>query len=823
MGDRRIAAVIVDVAADGTDKPFDYLIPAELETEVEVGSRVKVPFGPRKRIGYVIDFPEKPQTDRLRPILEVMDLSPPLTPELVRLARWMAEVYLCPLITVLQAMVPAVLKGNYRRFLRPGPAFAGEDLLPETEARLIRLLRERDELPLEKALSLEGVTRPLIRRMVDDGRLEMEERVGDRTSRRKRWWVVSNQPAARLRQEAESLPKNAVRQREVLYHVAAGPEEIPLQELLARLKVPRSAVDRLVEKGLLQRVEKEEFRDPFGGRSFERTRPLPLTSEQDRAFQSILRPLRAGEHRTLLLHGVTGSGKTEIYLQAITETLDSGRQAIVLVPEISLTPQMVRRFKGRFGDEVAVLHSGLSDGERFDEWRKIRSGEVKVAIGARSAVFAPFPRLGLVVIDEEHESSYKQEEQPRYHAREVARWRCREHGAVLVLGTATPSVESYFRARTGRFEWVTLNERVHGQSFPRVEVVDMREELKEGNRSIFSRPLRESLEACVDRGDQAVLFLNRRGFSTFVLCRECGETVQCPHCDISLTYHRTNQTLRCHYCGYTTGVPRECPSCNSSHIRYFGTGTQRVEEEMARLMPGIRVIRMDVDTTGRKGAHERLLSAFGEGKADVLLGTQMIAKGLDFPRVTLVGVIAADTMLHLPDFRAAERTFQLLTQVGGRAGRHEKSGRVVVQTYSPEHYSIRLAAGYETETFYRQECLIRKRHRYPPFCRLFTLLLSHPDRGGLMTAGHRAAQFLMPRLPEGGEVLGPVPASIPRIKDRYRIQIMIKYEDLTDEPTDLVEAMRQLKTRLKDPDLRIGIDREGVSLPFDRTGEIKGG
>lgn len=815
MDDRQIAAVMVDVAADGTDKPFDYLIPPELETEVVVGSRVKVPFGPRKRIGYVIDFPERAQTHRLRSILEVMDLTPPLTPELVQLARWMAQVYLCPLITVLQAMVPAVLKGNYQRFLRLGSTFSGEALLPEAEAHLIHRLREREELPLEEAIGMEGVTPPLIRRLVNDGRLEVEERVGDRITRKKRTWVMPAQPADMLRKQAESLPPQAVRQRELLHHFAAHPEETPMQVLLADLKAPRSAVDRLVEKGLLRREEKEELRNPFGDRSFERTQPLPLTPEQDQAFRAILRPLQAEEHRTLLLQGVTGSGKTEIYLQAIRETLNSGRQAIVLVPEISLTPQMVRRFKGRFGDEVAVLHSGLSKGERFDEWRKIRSGDVKVAIGARSAIFAPFPRLGLVVLDEEHESSYKQEEQPRYHAREVARWRCQEHGAVLVMGTATPSVESYFGARTGRFEWVTLKERVHGRSFPQVEVVDMREELKEGNRSIFSRPLRESLETCVDRGEQAVLFLNRRGFSTFVLCRECGETVQCPHCDISLTYHRTNQTLRCHYCGYTSGVPQECPSCNSSHIRYFGTGTQRVEEELARWMPGLRVIRMDVDTTSRKGSHERLLSAFGAGEADVLLGTQMIAKGLDFPQVTLVGVIAADTMLHLPDFRAAERTFQLLTQVGGRAGRHEKPGRVVVQTYSPEHYSIQLAAGHEGETFYRQECLNRKRHRYPPFCRLFTLLFSHRDRGALMTVAHRSAQFLMSRLPEGGEVLGPVPAPIPRIKDRYRIQIMIKYEDHTDEPTDLVEAMRQLKAGWKDPELRIGIDREGVSLPLD--------
>ncbi|PTX61217.1 replication restart DNA helicase PriA [Melghirimyces profundicolus] len=812
MSGERVASVVVDVAAEATDKPFDYLVPPELEEEVAIGSRVKVPFGPRKLVGYVVGFPAERDLRHLKPILDVMDLTPPLTPELVKLARWMARVYLCPWITALQAMVPAVLKGKYRRVLRLGPGFVSEGFIAGAEETLVRALQKKGELSLKEALELEGVSRSLVRRMAEKGHLVVEERVGDRTTRKRQTWISPAQPAAVLREAAGKLPKNALRQREMLHFFIEHREDILQPALLSRLGATKSTVDRLVDKGLLHREERETYRDPFAGRSFEKTEPLSLTPAQESVFQKIVAPLREGRHRTVLLHGVTGSGKTEIYLQAITETLNQGRQAIVLVPEISLTPQMVKRFKGRFGGRVAVLHSGLSHGERYDEWRKIRTGEVQVAIGARSAVFAPFPDLGLLVIDEEHENSYKQEEQPRYHAREVARRRCAEHGAVLVMGTATPSVESYYRARVGGYDWAQLTERVHNRPFPPVEVVDLREELRSGNRSIFSRSLKEQLQACVDRGDQAVLFLNRRGFSTFVLCRECGESVECPHCDISLTYHRTNQTLRCHYCGYTRQVPRECPSCGSSHIRYFGTGTQRVEEELARTMPGLRVIRMDVDTTRRKGAHERLLTAFGKGKADVLLGTQMIAKGLDFPGVTLVGVIAADTMLHLPDFRAAERTFQLLTQVSGRAGRHDKPGRVVIQTYSPEHYSIRMAAEQKAESFYREECRLRKRLRYPPFCRLFTLLFSHPDRVKLMQAGSRAARFLAPRLPEGGELLGPVSAPIPRIKDRYRIQIIIKYNNLTDEPTGFVETLRGLKAGLKDPELRLGIDRDGVSL-----------
>lgn len=817
MNDERIASVIVDVAAEGTDKPFDYRIPEELAQEVEIGSRVRVPFGPRKLMGYVVDFPETSESRRLKSIVDVMDLTPPLTPELVELARWMAKVYLAPLITVLHAMVPAVLKGRYRRFLRPAPGFTEGSWIAGGEAVLAQVLREREEISFDEALQLEGVSRPLLRQLVERGELQVEERVGDRVTRKKRTWLSPAASPDELCQVAEKLPKNAVRQQEVLRFFADWQKELTQKDLLSRLGVSKSTVDRLVEQGLIHREEREELRDPFAGRSFEKTQPLPLTPEQDKVFQNLVQALRQRRHETVLLQGVTGSGKTEIYLQAITETLATGRQAIVLVPEISLTPQMVKRFKGRFGGQVAVLHSGLSSGERYDEWRKIRSGEVSVAIGARSAIFAPFPELGLVVIDEEHESSYKQDEQPRYHAREVARWRCARQGAVLVMGTATPSVESYYEAKLGRYRLEQLTERVHGRPFPPVDVVDMRDELRAGNRSIFSRSLKEALTACVERGEQAVLFLNRRGFSTFVLCRECGESVQCPHCDISLTYHRTNRTLRCHYCGYAQKVPRECPFCSSTYIRYFGTGTQRVEEELARTMPGIRVIRMDVDTTGRKGAHERLLSAFSAGKADVLLGTQMIAKGLDFPNVTLVGVIAADTMLNLPEFRAAERTFHLLTQVSGRAGRHEKPGRVVVQTYAPEHYSIRMAAANEVESFYRQECLMRKQLRYPPFCRLFTLLLSHPDRRALMQAGTRAMKWLSPLLPEGGELLGPVPAPIPRIKDRYRMQMMLKYGE-PDDPSRLIQGLRGLKSAFKDPDLRIGIDRDGVSLPVDGDG-----
>ncbi|MDR6227229.1 primosomal protein N' [Desmospora profundinema] len=814
---KRIASVYVEVAAQGVDRPFDYEVPEELHPLVQVGSRVRVPFGPRKLMGYVVAFPTTASTSRLKPILDVMDLEPPLTPELVRLARWVAATYLCPVVTALQAMLPAVLKGKHKRVFQladPGAV----PLLPEAEQSLLERLKQKKEWPQEALMALPGITPSLVRQWVKEGILRGEDRVGDRSTRKTRIWIVPVVSAEALKQALESIPSRAERQRQLIRHFIEQPKEQVQSELLAQLGIGRSSLDRLVEKGLLKREEREEYRDPFEGRSFERTHPLPLTDEQRCAYTAITSPLKERRWKPVLLHGVTGSGKTEVYLQAIDCALTDGRETIVLVPEISLTPQMVRRFKGRFGERVAVLHSGLSDGERYDEWRKIRQGEAQVVVGARSAVFAPFSNLGLIIIDEEHESSYKQEEQPRYHARDVAIRRAQEHGAVLVIGSATPSVESYFKARKGTFEWVTMKQRVQGNPLPPVEVVDMREELKDGNRSIFSRALRQALEACVDRGEQAVLLLNRRGYSTFVLCRDCGEAIQCPHCDISLTFHRTNQTLRCHYCGYAEQVPDTCPACSSSHIRYFGTGTQRVEEELARLMPGLRVIRMDVDTTGRKGAHERLLSAFGQGKADILLGTQMIAKGLDFPRVSLVGVIAADTMLHLPDYRAGERTFQLLTQVAGRAGRHEIPGKVVVQTYTPEHESIQLAASHEGEEFYRRECRLRMAHRYPPFSHVVTCLLSHPDRTRVTQAGVRAAQTLRPLLPPGAELLGPVPAPVPRVQDRYRIQIMIKTEAHMDESRGWLEALRQLRERKDDPDLRVSIDRDGLVPEAETTG-----
>jgi primosomal protein N' (replication factor Y) len=619
---------------------------------------------------------------------------------------------------------------------------------------------------------------------------------------------------------------------------------------MLKLSVGAGSVKSLADKGWIRLEDVEVFRDPYESRTFARTSPPPLTAEQQQVFQEISASLAAGRHNIFLVHGVTGSGKTEVYLQAIRRCLELGKEAIVLVPEISLTPQMVERFKGRFGDQVAVLHSRLSHGERYDEWRKIALRKASVAVGARSAVFAPFTRLGLIIIDEEHESSYKQDDHPKYHARDVAIRRGLVNGAVVVLGSATPSLESYclaagdlpdgdasaavespardaFRETAAAreaahpavsYRLLPMRSRVHGRPLPEVHIVDMREELKAGNRSMFSRPLHQAIEQRLLRKEQTVLLLNRRGYATFVMCRSCGYVIRCPHCDISLTYHLSSRALRCHYCGYAERERDVCPDCASEHIRHFGAGTQRVEEELARLFPGIRVIRMDVDTTAEKGSHEKWLTMFRNRQADVLLGTQMVAKGLDFPNVTLVGVITADTVLNLPDFRSAEKTFQLLTQVAGRAGRHELSGEVFVQTYAPDHYSIVCAGRHDYAGFVREELPLRRLRGYPPFWKLILITLAHEQPAQLIRFAEKLAVRLKELAADAGcppgragaefgiDILGPVASPIPRIKDRYRFQCMVKYVGNAPVQQIVRRAIGDLEDEAQQAKLAISVD-----------------
>lgn len=802
-----IAKVIVDVPSRQTDRPFDYKVPETMEEWIEVGSRVGVPFGGRVLQGFVIGLDGDTDIDpkRLKAVSELLDPVPPLLPDLIELAKWMSDKYCCSWTAALQAMIPSALKGKAERLVFIADEEAAQQELPLTILEWIGAGRKPAKL--DALLEQFPEHARAVKSALKSGVLSEQTSIRDRLAVRKVLTVFLPENRADAEAGLETLPARAGKQREALRFMLEHGGPLPLQALLAELHTTASTIRSLADKGLLQLLEVEQQRDPYADREFQRTEPLALTEGQQDVYDRIERALQSRQTHTMLLHGVTGSGKTEVYLQSIQYCLQQDRQAIVLVPEISLTPQMVERFKGRFGSAVAVLHSRLSHGERYDEWRKIRSGEAQVAIGARSAIFAPFESIGLIIIDEEHESSYKQEESPKYHARDVAVRRAKGHGAAVILGSATPSLESFAAASRPPREGeepalLPMPERVGARPMPSVDVIDMREELREGNRSMFSRRLHSALAERLERGEQSVLLLNRRGYSTFVMCRSCGYTAACPHCDISLTYHQKSRVMRCHYCGHAESAPAKCPSCESEHIRYFGTGTQRVEEELAKLFPGIRVIRMDVDTTTEKNSHEKLLKQFGERKADVLLGTQMVAKGLDFPYVTLVGVIAADTSLNLPDFRAAERTFQLLTQVAGRAGRHHLPGEVVIQTYTPDHYAIMTAKDHDYEAFISTELHQRRLLGYPPYCRLILVTMLHEQlpllaqTSELFVAELRelaAHNDVLTPLSTGAskafEVLGPVASPIARMKDRYRFQCVIKYRGNIDASALVNQAL----------------------------------
>jgi len=538
-----------------------------------------------------------------------------------------------------------------------------------------------------------------------------------------------------------------------------------------------SALKNLIKKGLVTETAEIVRRRPYLAEQAAKTEPLTLTEAQQKAYELISAKLDSGNPKPTLILGVTGSGKTEVYMQLIEKVLKSGREAIVLVPEISLTPQAVELFTGRFGNRVSVTHSRLSAGERFDQWERARLGEISVMLGPRSAIFAPFGNLGIIIIDEEHEHSYKSDSSPKYSAKEIALFLSRLHGAQLVLGSATPSLESFYETEISKTDLVRLDERIN-RDMPVVNIIDMRVELTNGNMSIFSRELAHALKDTVQKKQQAILFLNRRGYSTFVSCRKCGYVLTCGDCSVSFTYHKYNNSLICHYCGKTAAVPANCPQCGSKYIKYFGTGTQRIEEELQKLLPEATYLRMDADTTGVKNGHEKILTAFKQKEADILIGTQMIAKGLDYPNVTLVGIICADTSLNLGDFRSGEITFQLLTQVAGRAGRADKSGKVFIQTYNPSHYSVVYAQSHDYEGFYAYEISVRRQMMYPPFTKIFGIMFTGGDEKKIITLLYTLTD-IMKHYNKSGlfETIGPAPAVVSKIRNDYRWRLTVKSED----------------------------------------------
>ena len=581
--------------------------------------------------------------------------------------------------------------------------------------------------------------------------------------------------------------------QEKILRLFSDKKTISRKELLA---ISSSALSTLIEKKVLSEIKKEDYRIKY---EVNKDKKKVLTPSQQKVVNSVL---ENQQNVPFLLFGVTGSGKTEVYMQIIEKVLKRGETAIMLVPEISLTPQMVEQFSNRFGNQIAALHSALSEGEKYDEWRRIARGEASIVIGARSAIFAPLKNIGIIIMDEEHSDSYKQgDKSPRYHARDVAIWRAKYHSCPVLLGSATPSLESMARAEKGVYQLLVLKERVNGKSLPNVEIIDMNKEAKNGISHITNRLLGE-LSSCIDRGEQAILFLNRRGFSTFVTCKNCSETIKCPNCDITLTYHKSNRMLRCHYCGYATPLPKVCPNCNEEALSDLGVGTEKIEEELHGLLPNARVLRMDVDTTSRKGAHKKMIDAFRNHEYDILLGTQIVAKGLDFSDVTLVGVINADTSLNIPDFRSSENTYSLLSQVAGRSGRSQKTGKVYIQTFNPDHYAISFVKEHDYLGFYREEMKIRRRLGYPPFYFLCYLKISGKEADYLFQESLKIKRSLERNL-HHTTILGPTTLAVFKVNNIYRYGIILKYKREEALYDILIKVQNHYKSNHK---LRVDID-----------------
>lgn len=787
------AQVIVDLPLFQTDKPFTYQVSKEDERVLQIGSRVHVPFGASNRLiqGIVVGLSEEEQVG-LKPIAEVLDFTPVFTNEQFWLADQIRKTVFSYKISILKAMLPNLLHSTYDKVVRPVghlhpfPSFFGM-------GQSILFSRLNDE---EKKEAL---------RLLQEGKVEMDYLAKEKGRvKTEKWFRVSQEALERLVVSSRSKKKLALKEELWTYQ-----GEFPLAKL--KENYSNSILAYFEEEGVLHVWEKEVNRLEALYEGVEESRPLVLNLEQEIAKREIL-SLVDQEEQTYLLEGVTGSGKTEVYLQVIEEVLAKGKTAIMLVPEISLTPQVTKRFVSRFGQQVAILHSALSDGEKYDEWRKIQKGQARVVVGARSAIFAPLDNIGAIIIDEEHESSYKQENNPRYHAREVAKLRAQYHQAALVLGSATPSLESRARASKGVYRFLTLSQRANPMaSLPAVEVIDFRDYIGQQELGNFTPPLLEKIGETLARKEQVVLLLNRRGYSSFVMCRECGEVDQCPNCDISLTLHMDTRSMQCHYCGFQKGIPQQCPTCESSSMRYYGTGTQKAFEELQEAFPTARILRMDVDTTRKKGSHETLLASFGKGEADILLGTQMIAKGLDFPNVTLVGVLNADTGLHLPDFRASERTFQLLTQVAGRAGRAEKKGTVVIQTYNPDHYAIEFAQNQDYEGFYQYEMKSRHGFAYPPYTFTVGLSFSHRDEDFVVKKAYETVGFLRSQLSNQIQILGPTPKTITRTHNLFHYQIILKYRK-EDNLEAVLNAVLDWSQEKENKHLRLVIDTEPQNM-----------
>ncbi|WP_353892170.1 primosomal protein N' [Proteinivorax hydrogeniformans] len=758
----KIAEVAVDCPTKQLNKVYHYLVPPHLSKILSYGARVIVPFGRQRMLGYVIDIKGQSEVENLKQIIDVLDADPLIGDDMIKLGKWMAHRYITNLAVCFNAMLPAGLKTNTIEKYVAGNSCTNEEL-----KAFMSKPRTLGELAKKFNVSSDDVACYIKEKVL------VKHKFFQQKSSKKYIDILS----LNARSSKNQITKGAFRQHQ-LFEVLQNQGEVVYQKLPTELK---RAANTLVEKGVVQRNKTQVFREPDSINIKEKV-ISDLTAHQKKAYEMISESLNKHKQDNFLLWGVTGSGKTEIYLRLAQKIITQNKQVIVLVPEISLTPLMVNRFKSRFKDDVAVLHSGLSQGEKLDQWQKINEGKVKVVVGARSAVFAPFKNLGLIIIDEEHENTYKQEENPKYNTVEVAKKRVKLLGGVLILGSATPALESIYKAQKGEYKLLKLPKRANSRPMPKIDVIDMKQELTEGNRSVFSRKLLNHINNSLDNNEQVVLFLNRRGFSTTTLCRKCGFTFKCPSCDLTLTSHDSGNYMVCHYCHYQIANPSKCPSCKSIHLAFNGIGTEKLQKKVQETFPHSRVLRMDVDTMSSKDSYNKVYQQFANGQVDILIGTQMIAKGFDFPNVTTVGIVIADMGLNIPDFRSAEKTFQLVTQVAGRAGRDEKEGKVILQTYSPEHYSIEHSSSYEYMDFYTKELKIREALNYPPFAHMikFDIIASQEEkvRSEAEKVSFALKEILQNHKIKKSEILGPVMSPRYKLRNNYRWQVILKTKDL---------------------------------------------
>jgi len=793
---------------------FTYEVPDRFHQELRLGHRVLVPLGNRKVTGFVVDFVSRPEIENLREIEDIVDAYPLLTPELLKLTRWVAEYYISTWGEVIRAALPPGIHQKSNLIIRSiENAPLPQEPLSESSKTILSIIQNKGKISLrglEKQMGTRRIRFELAKLEKMD--LVQVEHVleAPRVHAQLEKWVSLCEGLDP--EDIHEISKRAPKQAEVLAILTKHGGAVRRSNLGVDFPVLR----RLEENGWIEIWEEEVSREPYQEYAVEPPKPVTLTEEQTKALSHIDGALKKEKFRVFLLHGVTASGKTQVYIESIRQILDRGKTALVLIPEISLTPQAVQRYRGTFGDEVAVLHSRMSPGERYDSWRKIREGKCCIALGPRSAVFAPLENLGLIVVDEEQESSYKQmDPAPRYHARDVAVLRGKLNDCAVILGSATPSLESYFNSLEEKYTLCELTHRVDRIPMSKVTLVNQGETKTNDESRILSPLLREKIEERLKKGEQIILLQNRRGYATFLRCGACGNIEECPHCDITLTYHQKDHRLRCHYCGFQKPAPEACPSCRGATLLYRGVGTQRVEAEIQKLFPKAQLLRMDQDTTRRKGAHDRIVLEFEKGKGDVLLGTQMVAKGHDFPHVTLVGIISADTGLYFPDFRSAERTFQLLTQAAGRAGRRHIRGEVIIQTLSPANPALQFAAEQDYLGFYRWEIEQRKELGYPPWGKIVAIRFKGARRERVAKAAHLFAEQVPPD--NLSELLGPASSPLSRIKRMYRYQIIFRQKrDLDPSGKKLRGEIRSALTRFHEkthfPDVRVGVDVDPADM-----------